>query len=403
MEPGEEENEHDCTLTRFRNRKDKFNTMKVPLLDLKKQYKAIKEEIFEAAEEIFESQYFILGPKVESLEKEIAEYCCSKHAVGVSSGTDALLISLMTAGIGPGDGVITTTYTFFATAGAIARVGARPIFVDIDPDTYNISPDGIERAITAMTGTEQERLKGIIPVHLYGQCADMDPILKLAIKYNLVVIEDAAQAIGAEYRGKRAGSMGDFGCFSFFPSKNLGAFGDGGMVTTNSDEFFNKLRILRAHGSHPKYYHKIIGGNFRLEAFQAAVVSIKLKHLDQWTNARQENANKYRTLFQGTIFDEVIKLPVEKEDRHIYNQFVISVKEKRDDLRRFLADAGIGTEVYYPVPMNLQECFSDLNYQKGDFPVAEHAALHTLALPVYPELSDDQKAYVVKKIKAFYS
>lgn len=377
--------------------------MKVPLLDLKKQYKAIKEEIFEAAEEIFESQYFILGPKVESLETEIAEYCCSKHAVGVSSGTDALLISLMAANIGPGDGVITTTYTFFATAGAISRVGARPIFVDIDPDTYNISPAGIERAIAAMTGTEQKRLKGIIPVHLYGQCADMDPILKLAIKYNLVVIEDAAQAIGAEYRGKRAGSMGDFGCFSFFPSKNLGAFGDGGMVTTNSDEFYEKLRIFRVHGSHPKYYHKVIGGNFRLDAFQAAVVSIKLKHLDRWTNARQENANKYRTLFQNSVLDDVIKLPVEKEDRHIYNQFVISVKGKRDGLRRFLADAGIGTEVYYPVPMNLQECFSDLNYQKGGFPVAEHAALHTLALPVYPELSDDQQAYVVEKVKAFYS
>jgi len=377
--------------------------MKVPLLDLKKQYKAIKEEIFEAAEEIFESQYFILGPKVESLETEIAEYCCSKHAVGVSSGTDALLISLMAANIGPGDGVITTTYTFFATAGAISRVGARPIFVDIDPDTYNISPAGIERAIAAMTSTEQKRLKGIIPVHLYGQCADMDPILKLAIKYNLVVIEDAAQAIGAKYRRKRAGSMGDFGCFSFFPSKNLGAFGDGGMVTTNSDEFYDKLRILRVHGSHPKYYHKVIGGNFRLDAFQAAVVSIKLQHLDRWTNARQENANKYRTLFQNSVLDDVIKLPVEKEDRHIYNQFVISVKGKRDGLRRFLADAGIGTEVYYPVPLNLQECFSDLNYQKGDFPVAEHAALHTLALPVYPELSDDQQSYVVEKIKAFYS
>jgi len=376
--------------------------MKVPLLDLKAQYKAIKEEILKVAEEIFESQYFILGPRVEALEKDIAGYCSSKHAVGVSSGTDALLISLMAADIGSQHTVVTTPYTFFATAGSIFRTGAKPIFVDIDPDTYNISPESLESVIAAMTGKELARLKAVMPVHLYGQCADMDPILKIANEYNLFVIEDAAQAIGAEYRGKRAGAMGDFGCFSFFPSKNLGAFGDGGIVITGSDELYDKLRVLRVHGSHPKYYHKLAGGNFRLDAFQAAVVSVKLKYLDKWTKGRQENANKYRELFANAGIDDVIKLPVEKEDRHIYNQFVICVKDKRDDLRLFLNDVGVGTEIYYPIPMHLQECFLALNHKTGDFPVAEYAALHTLALPIYPELSDDQLAYVVEKIAAFF-
>jgi dTDP-4-amino-4,6-dideoxygalactose transaminase len=376
--------------------------MKVPLLDLKKQYHSIKEEILTVAEEIFESQYFILGPKVEALEKDIAGYCSSKHALGVSSGTDALLISLMAVDIASQHTVITTPYTFFATAGSIFRTGARPIFADIDPDTYNMSPEGLESVITSMTDNELARLKAVIPVHLYGQCADMDPILKIAKEYHLVVIEDAAQAIGAEYRGQRAGSMGDLGCFSFFPSKNLGAFGDGGMVTTDSNELYDKLRILRVHGSHPKYYHQLAGGNFRLDAFQAAVVSVKLKHLDTWTKARQENARKYRKLFADAGIDDVIKLPVEKEDRHIYNQFVICVTDKRDELRLFLNEMGVGTEIYYPIPMHLQECFLGLNYKKGDFPVAEYAALHTLALPIYPELSDDQLAYVVEKISAFY-
>jgi len=379
-----------------------MRTMKVPLLDLKEQYKTIKKEILETAEELFESQYFILGPRVVYLEKEIADYCASKHAVGVSSGTDALLISLMAADIGFKDTVITTPYTFFATAGSIARTGARPVFVDIDPKTYNISPECLENAIASMTSTERERLKAVIPVHLYGQCADMAPILEICDKYDLAVIEDAAQAIGSEYRGQRAGSMGDFGCFSFFPSKNLGAFGDGGIVTTNSDDFYDKLGTLRAHGSRPKYYHKIIGGNFRLDAFQAAVVSIKLKYLDQWTKARQENAENYRMLFKHADLEDVVELPFEKEGRHIYNQFVIRVNKKRDDLRGFLNDAEIGTEVYYPVPMHLQDCFSDLGYKKGDFPEAEHAALHTVALPIYPELSDDQIEYVVEKVKAFY-
>jgi dTDP-4-amino-4,6-dideoxygalactose transaminase len=376
--------------------------MKVPLLDLKSQYQSIKEEVLKVTEEIFENQHFILGPWVETLEKEIAGYCLSKHAVGVSSGTDALLISLMAADIGPQDTVISTPYTFFATAGSISRVGARPIFVDIDPDTYNISPKGLYNAISAMTGKERAQLKAVMPVHLYGQCADMDPILEIAAEYNLLVIEDAAQAVGSEYRERRAGSMGDFGCFSFFPSKNLGAFGDGGLVTTSSDDFYDKLRILRVHGSHPKYYHSLTGGNFRLDAIQAAIVSIKLKYLDTWTKARQENARKYRELFANSGLAGLVRLPVEKENRHIYNQFVIILEERRNELRLFLDDAGIGTEVYYPFPLHLQKCFSDLDYKKGDFPVAEHAALHSLALPVYPELSDDQQEYVVEKIKEFY-
>jgi len=379
-----------------------MTTIKVPLLDLKEQYKTIKKEVLKTAEELFESQYFILGPRVTDLEEKIADYCSSKHAVGVSSGTDAILISLMAIDTGLKDMVITTPYTFFATAGSIARTGAKPLFVDIDPKTFNISSECLESVVDSMPRTELKKLKAVIPVHLYGQCADMAPILEICKKYNLVVIEDAAQAIGAEYQGQRAGSMGDFGCFSFFPSKNLGAFGDGGIVTTNSDEFYDKLCILRAHGSRPKYYHKLIGGNFRLDAFQAAVVSIKLKYLDQWTKARQENAQKYRALFSHAGLEDVVELPYEKEDRHIYNQFVIRVGERRDDLRGFLSDAGIGTEVYYPVPLHLQACFSDLNYKKGDFPQSEHAALHTLALPIYPELSDDQIEYVVEKIKAFY-
>ena len=377
--------------------------MQVPLLDLKAQYQTIRAEILKVTGEVFESQYFILGPRVERLEKEIAAYCSSKHAVGVSSGTDALLIALMAAEIGPGDAVITTPYTFFATAGSITRTGARPVFVDIDPDTYNISCEHLESVLSAMTSAELASLKAVIPVHLYGQCAAMDPILKVAAENNLAVIEDAAQAIGAEYRGRRAGSMGDFGCFSFFPSKNLGAFGDGGAVTTNTDEFYDKVCTLRVHGSDPKYYHPLIGGNFRLDALQAAVICVKLKYLDDWTDARRENARKYRELFTLDRFDDVVRIPDESQERHVYNQFVISVKAKRDELRMFLNDAGIGTEVYYPLPLHLQECFSELNYKKGDFPAAEYAAGHTLALPVYPEMSDDQQAYVVEKIKAFYS
>jgi len=376
--------------------------MKVPLLDLKLQYKTIKEEILKVTQDIFESQYFILGPHVETLEKDIARYCGTKHAVGVSSGTDALIISLMAAGIGDGDIVLTSPYTFFATAGSICRVGAKPVFADIDPETCNIDPESISRVADALSSKEKKRLKGIIPVHLYGQSAEMDTVLDFAKDYNLVTIEDAAQAIGSEYGEKRAGSMGDFGCFSFFPSKNLGAFGDGGMVTTDSDEFNHNLQILRNHGAEPKYYHKIVGGNFRLDALQAAIVSVKLKYLDSWTKGRRENALKYRELITAAGLDKFLTLPEERETRHIYNQFVINLTEKRDELRLFLQESGIGTEIYYPVPLHLQECFKGLGYKKGDFPVAEYAAEHTLALPVYSELSNDQIEYVVDKISAFY-
>ncbi len=374
--------------------------MNVPLLDLKAQYAGIRDEIRQVVDEVFESQYFILGPHVEELETRIAAYCSAKHAVGVSSGTDALLIALMTAGIGPGDLVITTPYTFFATAGSIARTGATPVFVDIDADTYNISPDRVKQRIEAMDASQRQSLKALMPVHLYGQCADMQPLTEIAQHYRLLVIEDAAQAIGSECGGRRAGCMGDFGCFSFFPSKNLGAFGDGGIVTTNADTGWEKLKIMRVHGSHPKYVHRFIGGNFRLDALQAAVVAVKLRYLDDWTAARQKNAATYRRLF-GDAGLTSIQLPVEKQNRHIYNQFVIRVPGSRDDLRRHLQENGVGTEVYYPVALHLQECFAYLQHREGDFPVAEEASRQTLALPIYPELTGQQQAYVVEKIKEY--
>jgi len=377
--------------------------MQVPLLDLKSQYQTIREEILAVTEEIYDSQYFILGPQVLALEKAIAEYCQSRYAVGVSSGSDALIVALMAADIGPDTMVITTPYTFFATAGAVARLGSRLIFADIDSETYNLADAALDQVITNLSSAEKQKLKAVIPVHLYGQCAPMDPIGAIAAQYGLTVIEDAAQAIGSEDHQRRAGSMGDFGCFSFFPSKNLGAFGDGGIVTTQSEAWADKLRILRGHGSSPKYYHKIIGGNFRLDALQAGIIAVKLKYLDQWTAARQANADKYRKLFADADLDGTIRLPAEQQNRHIYNQFVIEVPENRDALKSFLGEAGVGTEVYYPVPMHLQACFAYLGYRKGDFPVSEHAAEHTLALPIYPELTDDQQAYVVEKIKAFYN
>ena len=375
--------------------------MNVPLLDLKAQYQTIKSRVMQVTEEIYESQYFILGPHVETLEEKIAAYCRSNHAVGVSSGTDALILSLMAAGIGPGDRVISTPYTFFATTGAITRVGARPIFVDIDPATYNLDPDKLREAVAGLSEEQLQRVKAIIPVHLYGQCADMDPILALAAQHGWVVIEDAAQAIGSEYQGKRAGSMGDYGCFSFFPSKNLGAFGDGGIVTAQDPKVYERLKILRVHGSAPKYYHQVVGGNFRLDALQAAIVAIKLEHLDDWTAGRQENAARYRELFAAAGLADRVGLPVEKESRHIYNQFIIRVADGRDDLRAYLGEQGIGTEIYYPVPMHLQACFASLGYRAGDFPESERAAEQTLALPIYPELSANQQTFVVEQIAAF--
>jgi dTDP-4-amino-4,6-dideoxygalactose transaminase len=385
-------------------RRNGVTFVKVPLLDLKRQYQGIREEIKVAAEEVFASQQFIMGPKVEELERKIAAYCQCPFSVGVSSGTDALLISLMSAGVGPGDLVITTPYTFFATAGCISRLGAIPAYVDIDEASYNLDPFCLERSIAGFKGERRRRLKAIIPVHLYGQCADMEPILSIARENNMIVIEDAAQAIGAEYRWNdghlsRAGSMGDYGCFSFFPSKNLGAFGDAGLVTTRSNESSQRLKVLRVHGSEPKYYHQVIGGNFRLDALQAAILIVKLNHLENWTAKRVANAGLYREYFAEKE-TKGVTLPIEKGGRHIYNQFVIKVS-RRDELRAFLSERGIGTEIYYPVPLHLQQCFRDLGYHKGDFPIAEEAALKTLALPIFPELSETELAYIVDAIADF--
>lgn len=378
------------------------NPMQVPLLDLKLQYQSIKDECLAVTEKVYESQQFILGPYVERLEDEISAYCGTRYAVGVSSGTDAILLCLMVAGIGPGDRVITSPYTFFATAGCIARAGALPVFADIDPETYNISPEQIEAVCRGLDRDAQSTVRAVMPVHLYGQCADMDDINRLARENGWLVIEDAAQAIGAEYKGQRAGALGDFGCFSFFPSKNLGGFGDGGMVTTDSRQYYEMLKILRVHGGHPKYYHRYIGGNFRLDALQAAIVSVKLARLDQWTEARRQNAARYRKLFEDAGLCGIVQCPAEVEDRHIYNQFVISVSEGRDRLREFLTEAGVGNEVYYPVPLHLQECFSYLGYSPGQMPVSEAAAATTLAIPVYPEITPEQQEYVVEQIRAFY-
>ena len=370
--------------------------MSVPLLDLKAQYAVIKDEINAAVEDVFASQYFILGPKVKQLEENLAAYCTCSHAVGVSSGTDALVIALMAAEIGPGDEVITTPYSFFATAASIWRIGARPVFVDIDPVTYNVDPSLIEEKITPKT-------RAIIPVHLYGQCADMDPICEIADRHNLVVIEDAAQAIGAEYKGRRAGSMGHYGCFSFFPSKNLGGAGDGGLVTTSDNGRAERLTMLRTHGSQPKYYHRYVGGNFRLDALQAAVVNVKLKYLDEWSRKRAENAARYERYFAdaGLVSGGPVSLPSVVTNRHIYNQFVIRCRE-RDDLMKHLKSNDIGCEIYYPVPLHLQECFNGLKYRAGDLPHSEKAASETLALPVYPEMTDEQAGEVVETISSFY-
>lgn len=365
--------------------------MNVPLLDLKAQYSTIKADVDAAIAEVMESQHFILGPMVERCEKAIASYSGSAHGVGVSSGSDALLACLMAEGIGPGDEVITTPYTFFATAGAIARVGATPIFVDIDPSTYNLDTALIESRVTSRT-------RAIIPVHLYGQMADMNGVMRVAEQHGLVVIEDAAQAIGAEHQGRRAGSIGHYGCFSFFPSKNLGAAGDGGMIVTNDAQRAEKLKCLRAHGSKPKYHHKLIGGNFRLDAIQAAIVTAKLSHLDDWTAARQRNAAQYDRLFAGAGVG--IGLPRVTTDRHIFNQYVIRVSQ-RDLLQQDLQKRGVGTEVYYPIPMHLQECFGYLGHTTGAFPLSERAANETLALPVHPELTGEQARYVVECVADF--
>jgi dTDP-4-amino-4,6-dideoxygalactose transaminase len=368
----------------------------VPLLDLKAQYVTIQTEVQAAMERVVESQHFILGPDVKALEEEVAAYSQCRFAIGSSSGTDALLVALMALNIQPGDEVITTPYTFFATAGSIARVGAKPVFVDIDPQSYNIDPAAIASKITSRT-------RAIMPVHLFGQMADMDPIMAIAEQHQLLVIEDGAQAIGAEYKGRRAGSIGHLGTFSFFPSKNLGGFGDGGMVVTNDKMLADRVAILSKHGSQPKYYHKYIGGNFRLDTLQAAVLRIKLKYLDSWTARRQHNAETYRRLFKDAGLDAIIGLPVEAPNtRHIYNQFIIRCPQ-RNELMAYLKEHQIGNEVYYPVPMHLQECFADLGHKVGDFPHSEAAAHTSLAIPIYPEMTPAMQQTVVEAIARFYA
>ena len=360
----------------------------VPLLDLQAQYAPLREEILAAIARVCDSQRFILGPEVEALERELAACLDVAHAIAVSSGTDALLVAMMALGIGPGDEVVTTPYSFFATAGCVSRLGATPRFVDIDPVTYNLDPGAVGAAITPKT-------RAIIPVHLYGLCADMDPIVAAASAARIPIIEDACQAIGARYRGRQAGSIGAMGCFSFFPSKNLGAFGDGGLVTTNDADLAHEVRLLRNHGAEPKYLHQKIGGNFRLDALQAAVLRVKLPHLQRWTDMRRANAARYVGMFRKAALDGRVTLPVEPATgTHIYNQFVVRVPD-RDRVRARLAARAIGTEIYYPVPFHLQECFADLGYAQGDFPHAERAAAETLALPIYGELTSDQQASVV--------
>lgn len=366
----------------------------VPLLDLKAQYEPLRTEVLAAVTRVCDSQRFILGPETQALERELAEMLGVTDAIGVSSGTDALLVAMMALGIGAGDEVITSTYSFFATAGCITRLGARPVLVDIDPVTYNIDNAGVVRALSART-------KAIIPVHLYGQCADMDGLLAAAAGAGVPVIEDACQSIGATWRGRQSGSMGAIGCFSFFPSKNLGAFGDGGLVTTQDAALGTEIRLLRGHGAQRRYYHERVGGNFRLDELQAAVLRVKAPYLAGWTAARRRNADRYRALFAAQGLTQVV-LPVERPGAfHIYNQFVVRLPQ-RDAIKDYLQAAGIGCEVYYPVPFHLQECFRDLGHSAGAFPEAERAAAESLALPIYGELTEAQQQHVVATIAKFY-
>jgi len=386
---------------------ERDNSMNVPLLDLKAQYATIRDEMREAVDRVLEAQQFIMGPEVAALEKAVADYVGARHGIGMSSGTDALLATLMAYDVGPGDRVITPAYSFFATAGVIARLHAVPVLVDIDAASYNLSPSSLEQLWGRLDRSVQQRVKAIVPVHLYGQCADMARILEVADRIGVPVIEDAAQSIGTIYRdGRFAGTLGTMGCFSFFPSKNLGGIGDGGMVVTSDDGLAERLRLLRNHGAQPKYYHRIVGGNFRLDTIQAAALLVKLRHLDAWHEARQKHADLYRELFRqaglvGTVGLPEVVDPTPGVRSHIYNQFVIRTPN-RDALREFLTAQGIGTEIYYPVPFHLQECFGDLGHKAGEFPESERAAHETLALPVYPELMPEQQAYVVERVAAFH-
>ena len=368
----------------------------VPALNLKAQYQSIRDEIEPVVREILESQMFVLGPEVTRLEAEVADYCGAASGIGCASGSDALLLPLLAIDIGPGDEVITTPYTFFATAGSIWRTGAKPVFVDIEPDTFNIDPAQIETAITPRT-------RAIIPVHLFGQVAEMGPIQEIARRHGLTVLEDAAQAIGSAYHGTRAGTLGDVAAFSFYPSKNLGGFGDGGMVTTNQPQLARRITRLRVHGMEPKYHHHEVGFNSRLDAFQAAVLRVKLRHLDAWTSLRRDVADRYRNLFASHGLEEMVGLPIERQGNfHVYNQFVIRVPAfLRDSLRDYLTARKIGSEIYYPIPLHLQVCFASLGHKPGDFPHSEAAARETIALPIYAELTDAEQRYVVGSIRQF--
>jgi len=364
--------------------------MTVPLLDLKAQYAVLRAEIDEAVKRVMESTTFIGGPEVKGLEEEIARYSQTKHAVACASGTDALLLAMWALGLGPGDEVVTSTYSFFASAGTIANNGATPVFIDIDPRTYNMDPHRLEAAITPRT-------KAVVAVSLYGQCCDIPAIQAICQKHKIWLIEDAAQSIGSEWEGKRSGSMTDYGCFSFFPSKNLGAAGDGGMITAQNPELADRVRLLREHGAKPKYYHSVVGTNSRLDAIQAAILRVKLRHLDRWSEARARNAALYDRLFEGARVGRPYHDP---RTRHIYNQYVIRLP-KRDELRAHLSERGIGTEVYYPVPLHLQQCFATLGYTPGTMPESEGAANETLALPIYPELTEEQIRYVASTVQEF--
>jgi len=366
--------------------------MKVPLLDLKRQYKTIKPEIDEAIQKVLEHTMFIMGPEVKELEEKLSKYCGTKYGIGVASGTDALLLSLRALGVGPGSEVVTTTFSFFATAGVITRLGAKPVFVDIEPRTFNIDHQGIKAAITPRT-------KAIMPVHLYGQIADMDEISEIGTKHDIPVVEDAAQAIGAEYRGKKAGQFGVTACFSFFPSKNLGAYGDGGFITTDDDILAELLRKLRVHGSKPKYYHSVVGYNSRLDALQAAVLLVKLKYLPQWHEARRQKARKYNELLMGI---EQVTIPfVHPHNYHIYHQYTIQA-ENRDGLKDYLKAREIGFDTYYPLPLHMQECYKELHYKPGSLPISERLASCAISLPVFPELTDAEQEYVAGAIREFY-
>ncbi|NOT35304.1 MAG: DegT/DnrJ/EryC1/StrS family aminotransferase [Candidatus Eisenbacteria bacterium] len=364
--------------------------MSVPLLDLQAQYATLKDDMDAAIHRVLDSARFIGGPEVTGLETEIARYSQSPHAIACASGTDALILALRAVGVGPGDEVVTTGYSFFATAGTVVNIGATPVFVDIDPRTYNVDPHRLEAAITPRT-------KAVIAVHLYGQCCDLTVVKAVCDKHDLYLIEDAAQAIGSEWEGKRAGSVGDFGCFSFFPSKNLGGAGDGGMVTAQDEALADRVRLLREHGARPKYYHSIVGTNSRLDAIQAAILRVKLKHLDRWSEARARNAALYNKLFEGTRVGRPYHDP---RSRHIYNQYVVRF-ENREGLRQHLNDRQVGNEVYYPVPLHLQQCFANLGYKPGDLPQSEAAANETLALPIYPELTEDQIRYTASTVIEF--